>query len=103
MKDPDGNPFIVDLGHLVIVNYYGPGMESMPDSDLERNISAFDNQGNEVWKVSPPTVRPQKTNPYTSVFVKDGKVFGGNWCGYDFEINVADGTVTLSKNSGRPW
>ena len=34
------------------------------------------------------------SGPYTSVFEKDGKIFGGNWCGYDFEINLIDGSVT---------
>ena len=103
MNDPDGKPFILDLGNIIIVNYYGSGMESMSDGELEQNISAFDSAGNEIWKISPPTVRPHKSNPYTSVFLKDGKVFGGNWCGYDFEINITDGTVTLPKNQGRPW
>lgn len=103
MKDPDGNPFILDLGNLILVNYYGSGMENMTDDEMERNISAFDVRGNEVWRIHPPTVRPQKINPYTSVFQKNGKVYGGNWCGYDFEINLADGSVKLPKNSGRPW
>jgi hypothetical protein len=60
-------------------------------------------KGNLVWKVSPPTIRPYPQNPYISVFERDGKVFGYNWCGHDFEISLADGTVSLAENPGRPW
>ena len=106
MRDPDGKPFIVTIDGLTLVNFY-PKTQSESKAlgglDMETNIWAFDSQGNLVWKVSPPTIRPYSQNPYTSVFEKDGKVFGGNWCGYDFEINVADGTVLPPKNPGRPW
>ncbi len=106
MKDPDGNPFIIQKDDLIIVNFYpktsqeSKGLKSV---DMERNIWAYDLQGNLIWKVSPPTIRPYKSNPYTSVFEKNGKVYGGNWCGYDFEINLKDGSVTPPDKPGRPW
>jgi hypothetical protein len=106
MRDPDGNPFIVEIDSMTIVNFY-PRTQSEAKSlsgvDMERNIWAYDAAGNLVWMVSPPTIRPYGSNPYTSVFKKDGKVFGYNWCGYDFEINLSDGSVTLPPNPGRPW
>jgi hypothetical protein len=99
-------PRIAEMAGLTIVNFY-PNYEAevgkVTDMELETNIWAFDSEGNLVWKVSPPTVRPYACNPYTSVFEKDGKVYGGNWCGYDFEINLSDGSVTLPPNPGRPW
>ena len=100
------NPNIVEKDGLIIVNFY-PYTESEDRSlgsvDMERNIWAFDPQGNIVWKVSPPTIKTDSSNPYTSVFEKDGRIFAGNWCGYDFEINTVDGAVALPKNPGRPW
>jgi hypothetical protein len=101
LRDCSIQQSIVQNGGLTIVNFY-PYTETEAKSfgnvDKERNIWAFDSQGNLVWMVNPPTIRPYASNPYTSVFIKDGKVFGGNWCGYDFEINITDGTVTLPKN-----
>ena len=100
------NPSLIETKTLVIVNFY-PYMESevlsFGNVDRERNIWAYDLQGNLIWKVSPPTIRPYKSNPYTSVFEKNGKVYGGNWCGYDFEINLKDGSVTPPDKPGRPW
>jgi hypothetical protein len=100
------NPSVVVKDGLTIINFY-PYTESedkgLGNVNMETNIWAFDSKGNLAWKVSPPSIRTDSTNPYTSVFEKDGKIFGGNWCGYDFEINIVDGTVTLPKNPGRPW
>jgi hypothetical protein len=100
------NPSVVVKDGLIIVNFY-PYTEvedkALGGIDMERNIWAYDSIGNLVWKVFPPIIRPNNSNPYTSVFERDGKVFGGNWCGYDFEINLNDGTVTLPQNPGRPW
>ncbi len=106
MKDPDGKPFIVEQGALIIVNFYPKTQQEsqgLSVVDMESNIWAFDSQGSIAWKVSPPTIKTDSSNPYTSVFEKDGKIFGGTWCGYDFEINTADGTVTPPKTPRRPW
>jgi hypothetical protein len=97
---------IVEMAGLTIVNVY-PQTEAeigkLTHAELETNIWAFDSEGNLVWKVSPPTLRPYACNPYTSVAVRDGKVVAYNQCGYTFEINVSDGSVTLPPNPGRPW
>jgi hypothetical protein len=106
MRDPDGNPFIVETNGMTIVAFY-PKTQSEAKSlggvDMERNIWAFDETGELIWMVAAPTLRPYDSNPYTSVFSRNGKVFGGNMCGYDFEIDLASGGVTLPKNPGRPW
>jgi hypothetical protein len=106
MRDPDGNPFIVEINGRTLVVFYPRTQneaKSLADVDMERNIWAFDEAGELIWKVAAPTLRPNDSNPYTSVFLRSGKVFGGNMSGYDFEIDIADGTVNLPKNPGRPW
>lgn len=106
MKDPNGKPFIVELNGIIIVNFYPRTVEEgrgLSGIDMERNIWAFDSKGKLVWKVDPPTIRTDRTNPYTSVFERNGKIFGGNWCGYDFEIDLESGAVKPPKNPGRPW
>ena len=106
MKDPDGNPFIIQRDDLIIVNFYpktSQESKGLKLVDMERNIWAFDLSGKLIWKVQPPTIRTDTKNPYTSVFEKNGKVYGGNWCGYDFEINLKDGSVTPPDKPGRPW
>lgn len=101
----DGNPFILERDGLVIVNFYPYTKDedkSLASVDMDSNVWAFDKRGDLKWKIHPSPIKTYSSNPYTSVFEKDGKIYGGNWCGYDFEININDGTVK-SNVKGRPW
>ena len=101
----DGNPFVLERNGLVVVNFYPYTKDedkTLSGIDMDRNIWAYSRDGKLQWKIQPSPMKPYSSNPYTSLFEKDGKVFGGNWCGYDLEINTKDGSVK-SNVKGRPW
>lgn len=90
--------YILEVNNLIIVNFYPYTKEEdqeliSEDINMERNIWAFDLNGNLVWKISEPTGKVYNQNPYTSVYLRDGKVLAGNWSGADYIVDITNGNV----------
>ncbi len=105
-----GKPRVFEYQGLIIVNFYPQSLEESYRNkelgvDTARNIWAFDQKGNMLWQVaSLGTKFPKLHTTYTYVSIKDGKLIGGNWAGYDVEINPKDGSIKLyPENPGRSW
>jgi hypothetical protein len=103
MTNSRGNPYIIEIENLIIVNIYGKGMENISIEEMERNIWAFSKNGDLVWKIHPPEVKPYKCNPYTSLTIKNDMVIAGNCGGYDYEIDIKTGKVSGLNLDKRPW
>ena len=100
--DPDTNPFIVERDDLIIVNFYPwdeeedkklQVLEKTWGLDMERNIWALSQEGELIWVVEPPTYRIYNHNPYTSLFLEDDHIVGGNFSGVDYIIDTSNGDV----------
>ena len=108
LRDHQNQPMVLQHEDRVMVVFYPRDMEESKRLNdtricMDRNIGAFDLQGNFVWVVAPPIITPYPRNPYTSLYLVEGKVRAANWCGYDFEIDTQNGTVQWAEDQGRPW
>lgn len=99
-------PYIVEFDHLVMMVLMPKTDEEKNNVtngilDLDRNIWAFNQEGELVWKIhAAPKIG--SNNVYTGIGVEDGILKAYNWNGCYYFINPQDGSVTMEKG-GRPW
>lgn len=99
------HPSIVEIDKLIVVNFYPfteEEDEALKDIDMERNIWAFNSDGDLVWTIAYPSAKIEGHNPYTSVYIKNGRLIAGNWAGIDYLVNTKNGSVDVISGK-RPW
>ena len=97
-----GRPFIVEKDDLIIVNFYPwdekeveelEKIEEETGLDPNRNIWALSREGELVWTIERATPRSKYSQVYTSVYIEDDNVIGGNWSEFDYIIDTSNGDV----------
>lgn len=79
-----------------------------PHSNLQvetfRNILAFDADGDLLWTIeaAPVITEIDVAGPYSSLFIKDGKLCAYHTSGYYYLIDEGSGRIKPRDNS-RPW
>jgi len=98
-------PYIVEVNNLIIVNFYPWDSLERENAnklgvDLNRNIWAFNQKGELVWKIHPAD-NPKGVVPetYDSVTLKNGKVVAGNQNERNYYVDTVNGNVEWIEGS----
>ena len=68
---------------------------------MNRNIYAYDSIGQKLWEIQESPSGGSKDKPYTAVYLEAGKVVAYNGLGFEYKLNLIDGSV--EPLGGRPW
>ncbi len=79
---------------LVLLDVLGKQEDIYPKEEQNRNIFLLSRGGEIIWRVTyHEGVRGH--DPFVNFYLSDnGKLFGATWDGWDFEIGLADGSLT---------
>jgi hypothetical protein len=105
-NNPKDNPYhVFEIQGIVVVCIY-PETDldveklklykiSHPEYSSNRNVWAFDANGNKIWEIEAireATILGQSA-PYTALEIRNGKIYAFNWVGYDCEIDPLTGKI----------
>lgn len=96
----------LELGGLKIIRRYPSDKDLMsyPRAKLNRNIEAYDCNGNLAWVIQEcPVGGEEQDKAYMNIWVENKKLLAGNWLGLDFIVNIDNGTVAAVNLGVRPW
>ncbi|MWV40751.1 hypothetical protein [Natrialba sp. INN-245] len=65
--------------------------------DEERNIVAFNKNGNKLWTVESPSSGYRSPKTYTHIQHTDDGLIANNWNGYKYIVDVDSGDTTKYK------
>lgn len=91
---------IVDMTVVLVDDGKGCKYE---DTSRNRNIYAFDADGNLMWQIQEIFTEHNYAKPYLTITVKDGKLFTYNWIGMDYLVDLKDGSIHSFGPPRRPW
>jgi len=96
----------IEIGDLTIVRKYPSeeGLKTCPQFELNRNIEAYDQNGNLVWVIEEaPDGGANQDKAYMKIWLEEGRLIAGNWIGIDYLVDVISGKVGPINFNARPW
>jgi len=73
------------------------------DCSLNRNVYAFDLNGEFLWQIEEAPDGGSQPKPYLSVSSMEGRIVVKNWIGVDYQLDVQTGKVQSYGPLRRPW
>lgn len=100
-------PYVLEFNNLIIVNFTPSGEEERLKAinNLEiyyRNVCAFDQLGNLIWKIERLPWIGGDSNGYSGIFIENNTLMAYNMVGIDVVVDPANGRVK-TVGDGRPW
>lgn len=93
----------ITIGDMTIVLVEdGKGRERY-DTSLNRNVYAFDANGEMVWQIAEIPGAMNQCCPYGTITVKDGNLYTYNLTGMDYLVDLKDGSIHFFGPARRPW
>lgn len=86
LPDPAKEHLEIDI--LIVVR-----MDTLAKSGYPQNVWAFDQDGELRWKIDAADPSSGKSEPYTSISTRDGRLWAYNWDGYTYEIDLETGAI----------
>lgn len=93
----------IDIGQISIIRLKNNGGSERGDSSTDRNVFAFNSQGEKLWQIQECPVG-DSPKPYMHIKMRDRELIAGNWIGVDLIVSIDSGEVKPDpQRMGRPW
>lgn len=92
------------IGEKAFVRVDSGALVNVGDHSLNRNVYAFDKEGNQLWQIQEsPHGGTDNPKPYMALHDIVGKLVAYNWIGVEYVVDLNIGTVQPYGTGKRPW